>query len=170
MCPPFRYKMVTVMMAAAIAGASGALNAIMVSFIEPEATSGVDVSVMVVLMALVGGRRHWIGPVIGASLMFALSDRLAGLGAAELSQLLTGALLIVVVVSLRGGIHDRWRRRPRAGLITLVVVFVVLLVLYGSIIEPLLFSLLAMVVVLVLPESLWSRLVARRRSVSPDVH
>ncbi|MCK0114227.1 branched-chain amino acid ABC transporter permease [Ornithinimicrobium sp. F0845] len=167
--PTFRYKMIALVLAAAIGGASGALNAVMISFIEPEATFGIDVSVMVVLMALVGGRRHWAGPVIGAVLMFSLSDRLTGLGMTELSQLLTGLLLVVVIVGLKGGIHERWQRRPRAGLITFLGVLLVLLVtgLGGGFIGALLFALLAMIVVLVVPDAWWARLVNRSREGQP---
>ena len=168
--PTFRYKMIALGIAAAIAGASGALNAVMVSFIEPEATFGIELSVMVVLMALVGGRRHWAGPVVGATLMFALSDRLTGLGMTELSQLLTGALLILVVVALKGGIYEQWRRRPSAGLLVLLVVMLGLLLtgVGGGFIEALLWGLLAMVAVLVLPDRWWSAVLKNRKKVTDD--
>lgn len=169
--PTFRYKMIALVLAAALAGASGALNAVMISFIEPEATFGLEVSVMVVLMGLVGGRRHWAGPVIGATLMFTLSDRLTGLGMTELSQVLTGALLILVVVALQGGIWERWRRRPVAGLVTFLVVLAILMIPGvggGGFIEALLWALLVMVAVLIVPQSLWSRLTGRRRPAPRD--
>lgn len=164
--PTFRYKMTALALGAGIAGASGALNAVMVSYIEPEATFGISTSVMVVLMALVGGQRHWAGPIIGATLMFALSDRLTGLGMTELSQLLTGAVLILVVIALKGGIYEQWKRRPVAGLSVFVVVLLVLMVtpLVAGFIEALLWALLAMVFVLVLPDRLWSLIVPNRRS------
>lgn len=95
--------------------------------------------------------------------MFSLSDRLAGLGMTELSQLLTGVLLVVVIVGLKGGIFERWQRRPRAGFVTFLVVLLLLLIpgVGSGFINALLFALLATVVVLVIPDTWWARLIHR---------
>jgi branched-chain amino acid transport system permease protein len=68
----------------------------------------------VIVMSVIGGRRHWLGPVLGATLIYTTNDRLTNLGAVEVNQLLVGLLLIVVVVGLRAGIVAQLFRRARA--------------------------------------------------------
>jgi len=165
--PTFRYKLTALVIAAAIAGASGALNAVMVAYIEPEATFGIEVSVFVVLMALVGGRRHWLGPIIGAVLMYTLSDRLTGIGVSELSQVLTGALLILVVVRFEGGIYEQWKKVPVLGTVTFVAVVAILSVTsaVGGFVDALLIGMLVTLAVLLVPASIWQKLRPKRKEV-----
>jgi branched-chain amino acid transport system permease protein len=164
--PTFRYKLTALVLSAALAGASGALNAVAISFIEPEATFGIQVSVFVVLMSLIGGQRHWAGPILGAVLITALSDRLTGLGASELSQVLMAALLIFVVIRFQGGILERLFAVPVRGWSAFVIVFAVLLGTgwAGSLIGALVFAMIAMMVALVLPDSLFRRFSVFRKA------
>ncbi|WP_157157317.1 branched-chain amino acid ABC transporter permease [Diaminobutyricimonas sp. LJ205] len=166
--PTFRYKLTALVIAAAIAGASGALNAVMVAYIEPETTYGIEVSVFVVLMALVGGRRHWLGPIIGAVLMYTLSDRLTGIGVSELSQILTGAVLILVVVRFDGGIYEQWKKVPVLSAVTLVAVVTILSVTgaVGGFVDALLIGMLVTLAVLLVPATIWRRLRPRRKEVA----
>jgi branched-chain amino acid transport system permease protein len=166
--PTFRYKLTALVLGAALAGASGALNAVAVSFIEPEAIFGIQVSVFVVLMSLIGGQRHWAGPILGAVLITAMSDRLTGLGASELSQVLMAALLVFVVIRFQGGLMERLQAAPVRGATAFVVVFAVLVGTgwAGGLIGALVFAMIAMMVVLVLPDSLVRRLSFTRKAAT----
>lgn len=168
--PTFRYKLIALTISAGISGASGALNAVTVAFIEPEATFGIEVSVFVVLMALVGGRRHWIGPIIGAVLIYSLQDRLTGVGVGEVSQLVTGALLVFVVVRFKGGIYEQWRKIPIIGTTTFLVALVLFSVsgVFGGFIEALLAALVLTLILLLIPDKVWARVRTTRREKSLD--
>jgi branched-chain amino acid transport system permease protein len=76
----------------------------------------VSISMLVVLMALLGGRRSWIGPVMGASIVVVINEILTahlGIGA-EFSRVIYGLLLVVVIVYLPDGLLGlRIRRKAK---------------------------------------------------------
>lgn len=156
--PTLKYKLIALAISAALAGASGALNAVMVSFIEPEPTFGMELSVFVVLMALLGGTRHWAGPLFGALLIATLSDRLTGWGMSDLAQLITGAILVLIVLRLRAGLFDRIRHRRWVVVPVAVIVLLVLwLARIVDFIDALLYAQITALIVLLLPSSLFRR-------------
>lgn len=95
---------------ASLAGCSGWLYAHYMTYIAPEALS-MDVSLTLLLMVLLGGARHVLGPVLGAFLLTYLNDLLPS----EMRGLLYGtAIVVVLVIAPRGvlGTLDRvWRKR-----------------------------------------------------------
>lgn len=127
--PTFRYKVGIFALTGAIASVSGALHAVQVNFISPGTAFGIEVPLFVILMSVVGGRRHWAGPVLGAVLIYTVSDRLTGAGLAELSQILLAVVLIAATLFLRAGIVTRLLERPvpavAAGAAALLVQFLV---------------------------------------------
>lgn len=155
--PNFRYKLTAFTISAALGGAVGALHAFNIGFLEPAPVFGVATSVYVVLMALLGGRSHWIGPVIGAILIFTLRERLEGLGLPEISLLITGALLIFVIIRLKEGVYGKLKEQPLLALAVFTVLLVVLTWtgLLGGFIEALLFSTLITLVYLLIPLDFW---------------
>lgn len=169
--PVFRYKITAFAIGGALAAASGALQAVLISFITPTAAFGPQVPMFVILMSFIGGRRHWAGPVAGAVLISTLSDRLTSVGLTEASNLVIGALLIAVVVGLRSGIVDRLVTRWRVALAAAAVVVVVLVALgRAGVIGLLLGAMLGGLVPLLVPEAIYTRYATRRRRTSdtPD--
>ncbi|MFP8779546.1 branched-chain amino acid ABC transporter permease [Hydrogenophaga sp. RWCD_12] len=94
---------------AALAGVAWLASAI--TFL-PRTNFGVQWSVLMLFMALVGGLRSQWGPLVGALLLFVLQESLGHLGAWYLAGL--GAVAMVFALWLpRGlaGVWDAWRAR-----------------------------------------------------------
>jgi branched-chain amino acid transport system permease protein len=120
--PTFRYKLVIFTLSGVVAGVSGALHAVQVNFISPAGAFNIRVPLFVIVMSVVGGRRHWLGPVLGAVLIHTVTDRLVGLGLAEQSQVLLAVVLIAATLFLRGGIISRLQEKPLPALVVALVV------------------------------------------------
>ena len=99
--PTFRYKMVALGTNAFFAGLMGAVWSLRIGFITVEEVFNLRVPLFVILMSILGGMRHWMGPVVGAVIIFTLTDRLNSAGLQDLNQVLIGGLLILLVLSVR---------------------------------------------------------------------
>jgi branched-chain amino acid transport system permease protein len=120
--PTFRYKMIVLGLNGFIAGASGGLHSLQISYVTVEETFSFIVPVFVILMSVLGGRQHWLGPVIGATIIYTLQDRLAGAGFEAVSQILLGAMLIIVILFVPEGLYSRLRVRLYPALTLFAVV------------------------------------------------
>ena len=96
-----RYKLLAFVLSATLAGLAGALKAIVF-----QLASLTDVywtmSGEVVLMTLLGGMGTIFGPVVGAFVIVALENYLAGFG--EWVTIITGVIFVVCVLAFRRGI------------------------------------------------------------------
>jgi branched-chain amino acid transport system permease protein len=96
-----RYKLLAFVLSATLAGLAGAVKAIVF-----QLASLTDVhwtmSGEVVLMTLLGGMGTIFGPVVGAFVIVALENYLAGFG--EWVTIITGAIFVVCVLAFRRGI------------------------------------------------------------------
>ncbi|MFN3496406.1 MAG: ABC transporter permease subunit, partial [Hydrogenophaga sp.] len=107
--PTRRWVYVLASLGAALAGVAWLASAI--TFL-PRTNFGVQWSVLMLFMALVGGLRSQWGPLVGALLLFVLQETLGHLGAWYLAGL--GAVAMVFALWLpRGlaGVWDDWRAR-----------------------------------------------------------
>jgi branched-chain amino acid transport system permease protein len=68
------YKSVALAISAAFTAAAGAFFAMFVKFIDPNIAFGLDVSVQIVLICIVGGIGTILGPVVGAMVLVPLSE------------------------------------------------------------------------------------------------
>ncbi len=110
-CDVQRYKLAAFVIAGAVAGLAGVLNANLTEFVSPDYlhwTKSGDLMIMVVL----GGIGTISGPVIGAGVFLALEEFLPGImetvalgDVKEHWRIVFGPLLIIVVLFARGGIH-----------------------------------------------------------------
>jgi branched-chain amino acid transport system permease protein len=106
--PTFRYRLVCFVIAGAMCGLAGALLANHTNFISPAMmhwTRSGDLIVMVVL----GGMQAMFGPLIGAVTFLVLEEGLSRL--TDYSNLILGPLLLVVAISIQGGIDGLLTRR-----------------------------------------------------------
>jgi branched-chain amino acid transport system permease protein len=150
--PTLRYKVGVFAINGLIAGISGGLHAVQVSFISVSGTFSLRVPVFVILMSVVGGRRHWFGPVLGAVVIFTVNDRMSGGGMAELSLIVLAVVLIAATLFLKGGISTRLLERPLPPVVALFVVTAFSVVLTDStIITTFAYGMVAALVVLFLP-------------------
>jgi branched-chain amino acid transport system permease protein len=68
------YKNVALAISAAFTAAAGGFFAMFVKFIDPNIVFGIDVSVQIVLICIVGGIGTILGPVVGAAVLVPLSE------------------------------------------------------------------------------------------------
>ena len=112
-----RYKLVAVLVSAFLTALAGTFYAQYIFYIEPFQTFSLDFSVLLAMMAIIGGMGTVWGPVAGAFLVTPLQEilqaRLGG-GFQGLHLVIYGAVLIVVVILLPQGIVPSlaaWGRR-----------------------------------------------------------
>jgi len=118
--PTFAYKMVAFTLSAAIAGVAGGIHAMYVSYVTVAETFAITVPLYVVLMSVLGGARHWLGPAVGATIIAASLYAFTGGAQAILGRAVVALALILIVLLLPEGLVPaalaRWRawRRPSA--------------------------------------------------------
>lgn len=155
--PTFRFKMVALGLSTFLAGLSGAVNSLQISYVTIEDVFNIRVPLLVILMSILGGTRHWAGPIVGAVVVYTLNDRLNRAGLEDFSDLIIGALLILMIVAVKEGLYLRMRDRPWVTLVGAVAGLVVGLVVgtEGSAVTMLAYILLGAVVAVMLPR--WRR-------------
>jgi branched-chain amino acid transport system permease protein len=118
----FRYKMQAIVASAAIGGVSGSIFALQIGFVTVDSVFSLTIPLFVIVMSVLGGRTHWLGPVIGAVLVVVLQDRLSAAGLDAWRLILLGAILVVLVVVAPDGLYARLASRPWAALTAFVVI------------------------------------------------
>ena len=112
--PPTFYKNAALAISAACTALVGSFAAFYVGFIEPQQVFGIDVSVQMVLIAIIGGIGTVMGPVLGAVILVLISEALRTT-VAQAHLLVYGILVIVVILLMPDGflgfISQRLRRK-----------------------------------------------------------
>jgi ABC-type branched-subunit amino acid transport system ATPase component/ABC-type branched-subunit amino acid transport system permease subunit len=117
----FRYKMLAIVVSAVIGGVGGSIFALQIGFVAVDSVFNLTVPLFVIVMSVLGGRTHWLGPVIGAALIALLQDRLTASGLDSWRLIVLGVILAVLVVIAPDGLYARLRARPWTALAALVV-------------------------------------------------
>lgn len=119
--PVLRYKLIAVAISAALTAMLGTFYAQYLLFIDPETLMRLELSVLIALVAILGGVGTVVGPVLGAIVLIPLSEisrgQLGGSGN-TLDLVLYGGLIILISIFQPNGLvalGDRFRRRNRAG-------------------------------------------------------
>ena len=110
--PPYPYRLTAFVISGTIAGIAGALLAAGQQFISPADMSWVRSGDFVV-MAVLGGLSTVWGPVVGAAAFVILELVLSSW--TQHWQLVFGAIIVVVVLTLGGGLSDLVRLMSREG-------------------------------------------------------
>lgn len=152
----FAYKMTALVLSGAVAGFSGGLHALQMRYVTSDAVFSLRVPLLVIMMCVLGGRRHWLGPVLGAGVVHAINDRLSGPGLGNVSEVVMGLLLMVVVATLPEGIHQRMQARGAVAGGVGAAVMAVALIVGAALLDALAIGVGASVVVLVVPGRLGS--------------
>ena len=112
--PPTLSKNAALGISAACTALVGSFAAFYVGFIEPQAVFGIDVSIQMVLIAIIGGIGTVAGPVLGAVVLVLISEFFRS-SLAQAHLLVYGILVIVVILvmpdGLLGFIAQRMRRK-----------------------------------------------------------
>ena len=99
--------------AAFITGVAGGLYAQRIMYIEPTATLSFDISLNVVLMAVIGGAGTWQGPLIGAPLVLLVGDALRVTVTSEVNRVIFSLIVILIALFIPGGIMSLWAQWRR---------------------------------------------------------
>lgn len=118
------YKLIALILGAALAGLAGALKAHLLHAITPG-DYGFVLAVDILTFAVVGGSTSFLGPILGAVLLTALPEILrsnllrgvVNIQAGWQTQLLNGVILLLVILFLPNGLISLftrpWRRPTR---------------------------------------------------------
>ena len=116
--PTFRYKLRAFALSAGIAGRGRRHARRYVSYVTVGETFSITVPLYVVLMSILGGARHWLGPRWARSIITASLYVFTGGQTAVLGRAVVALALILVILLLPEGVVPaalrRWRRPGRA--------------------------------------------------------
>jgi len=123
--PTLSYKLVAFALSAGIAGIAGGIHAMYVSYVTVGETFSITVPLYVVLMSVLGGARHWLGPAVGATIITASLYAFTGGQHAVLGRAAVAFVLILVILLLPQGVVPAiiagwrsWHRAPPETLAT----------------------------------------------------
>ncbi len=104
-----KYKLIALALSATVTAIAGAFYANYFLFVEPTVVLPLALSVEIVLMSITGGLGTVAGPVLGAVLL-KLSSEMFRNYFEQANLLIYGALLILVILFLPGGLMGGWKR------------------------------------------------------------
>lgn len=108
----FREKTICMAISGAMAGAGGTFYAQKYLYVDPTIAYGVEKSVEMLLVSMIGGAGTIFGPLIGAVVLGLLGEVTRFLSNAQgLSLIVYGAILIVIVAYLPNGLMGLFARR-----------------------------------------------------------
>ena len=102
--PTFAYKLIAIGVSSFLAGVMGAVHAIFVNYVTVGETFSISVPLYVLLMSILGGARHWLGPALGAIVITTISYSFVGGDSALIARAGIGLTLIVATIFLPEGI------------------------------------------------------------------
>ena len=108
----FKVKLHAFQASAVFCAMAGAIYASFMTYISPTAICGMDLSIKIGIVAIVGGVGTLFGPVLGAFIVVPLIELTSKLlGAVGGSQLLYGLLLVVIVIFRPQGLISLFGRK-----------------------------------------------------------
>ena len=111
--PAVRLKMSALILSAGLTGLAGGIYAYDRSYIHPDFMFDLHLSVLAVLMALLGGRQSWAGPILGAVVVRLVDEVLTVRVGTEAARITFGLALALVMVLLPDGLLPRLMRLRR---------------------------------------------------------
>ena len=111
--PTFALKMAAFAVSSFFAGMMGSVHALYVSYVTVGETFNITVPLTVVLMSVLGGARHWAGPMVGAVLITFLLNAFTDGASALMGRIVIGLILTFSVLLMPQGIwgtYQSWRK------------------------------------------------------------
>jgi branched-chain amino acid transport system permease protein len=115
--PVFRYKMIAVMLSAAMTALGGVFFAFYYNNLFPSQVFAMHRSIEMILAPIIGGLGTLVGPVLGAFLLTPLGEAVTalteghGLALPGIKQLVYGVVLLLIIKFLPGGVWPALARR-----------------------------------------------------------
>jgi branched-chain amino acid transport system permease protein len=92
-------------------GVAGGIYAYYISYIHPDIVFDINVSILIVLMALFGGGKSWVGPFLGAVSLTVVNELLSVFVKPEMARVIYGTMFVIVIIFMPDGIVDFLRRK-----------------------------------------------------------
>jgi branched-chain amino acid transport system permease protein len=102
--PTYRSKLIGLFISTYLAGMAGAIQALFVSYVTAPETFSITVPLFVVLMSVLGGTRHWAGPLVGAIVITGIQYLFTMGDSALLGKMILGLILILVILFIPNGL------------------------------------------------------------------
>lgn len=115
--PTFWLKMGAFALSSFFAGVMGAVHALYVSYVTVGETFNITVPLTVVLMSVLGGSRHWAGPMLGGILITLLLHAFTAGDSALIGKIIIGMVLAGAVLVMPRGILGTWQLRQHKRLV-----------------------------------------------------
>lgn len=109
-----KVKLMAYVISGGLAGIVGGIFAWYQGVIYINSMFSVNLSVMIVLMAIIGGTHSWVGAFIGALLVTIINEILILTIGSNVSQIIFGVLLVVAMLYLPNGILGWFKDRIRS--------------------------------------------------------
>lgn len=105
-----KLKILAFALSAFFPGVAGGMYAYYLTYIHPDIVFDVNMSILIVLMALFGGGGTLLGPIIGAVILTLVNEGLSTFVMAELARIIYGCLFIIVIIYMPNGIMEFFKR------------------------------------------------------------
>ncbi len=112
--PTFGLKMAAFALSSFFAGMMGSVHALYVSYVTVGETFNITVPLTVVLMSVLGGVRHWAGPMVGAVLITFLLNAFTDGASALIGRIAIGLILTFSVLLMPKGIWGTFQAWGKA--------------------------------------------------------
>lgn len=109
-------KVSAFVISAALAGLTGGIYAWFLGYVTPSPMFDVRISILVVLIALLGGTQSWVGPFLGAILLRVVDQVLVLQFGGQVAQIMYGLMLVIVILYLPQGLYPHVREVVRSRL------------------------------------------------------
>lgn len=108
-----RLKLVVFTVSAALASAVGVTSAAWLGTVDTNSVFDITMTFMIIVMVFLGGRGTIWGPVIGVALVFLLNEFI-GVEFSEISLIISGLIVVLIVLLQPDGLVELFRRGPSA--------------------------------------------------------
>lgn len=109
--PTYRFKLAAFALSCALAGVAGGIYGVFVSYVTVGETFSGLTALYVILMAALGGTRHWFGPALGAAALTTLLYVFTTSDYAVAGRAAMGLIFILVILFLPQGLLGRFAHR-----------------------------------------------------------
>jgi branched-chain amino acid transport system permease protein len=99
-------KMRAFILGAFLCGIVGGIYGYQMAYVHPDVTFNMNTSLLILLMCFFGGCRTWTGPLLGAVVLSLVDQILVTFIGAEVSRILYGLLLVIVIIFMPDGVID----------------------------------------------------------------
>ena len=108
-----RLKIKAFAVSAFFPGMAGGVYAYYLTYIHPDIVFDVNISILIVLMALFGGGGTWLGPIVGAVILTLVNEGLSTFVTSELARIIYGCLFIVIITFMPNGIMEFFKKKEK---------------------------------------------------------